>query len=249
MTHLDMVNRILVRLREDTVTAITDNDYSKLVGEFVADAYDEVLDEHSWECLRHQINVSLVAGRNTYNLSALVANGGDIPNTEQILKKDSELQWLENTPQVWMYDDTNDTASMAIAWVTPEAMREAYSANRTLTAVEPYYFTIYPVQSGGATTLQLEVYPFPQNSRILTMEFWTRPDRLTITGTTDTTQIAIPDRPVMQLALMYAINERGEEMGEPGNLAEKRYISALSTAIDKDIGAYSRGDRYEWSRD
>ena len=35
-THLELVNRVLRRLREDTVTGITDNDYSELIAEFVA---------------------------------------------------------------------------------------------------------------------------------------------------------------------------------------------------------------------
>ena len=38
MTYLQLVNRVLRKLREDEVTIVNENDYSKLVGDFVNDA-------------------------------------------------------------------------------------------------------------------------------------------------------------------------------------------------------------------
>ena len=38
MTYLNLVNNVLRRLREDEVSSVTDNTYSKMVGDFVNDA-------------------------------------------------------------------------------------------------------------------------------------------------------------------------------------------------------------------
>ena len=38
MTYLDIVNNVLRRLREDTVTTVTNDTYSTMVGDFVNDA-------------------------------------------------------------------------------------------------------------------------------------------------------------------------------------------------------------------
>lgn len=42
MTFLQLVNKVLVRLREDTVSSVDENSYSQLIGEFVNDAVKEV---------------------------------------------------------------------------------------------------------------------------------------------------------------------------------------------------------------
>ena len=47
MTYLNLVNGVLRRLREDEVTSVTANTYSKMVSDFVNDAKDLV--ETSWD--------------------------------------------------------------------------------------------------------------------------------------------------------------------------------------------------------
>jgi len=42
MTYLDIVNKVLIRLREDEVSAVSQTAYSKLIGEFVNDALRQV---------------------------------------------------------------------------------------------------------------------------------------------------------------------------------------------------------------
>jgi hypothetical protein len=79
--------------------------------------------------------------------------------------------------------------------------------------------------------------------------FWTPAPQLAVDGTTDATEVLLPDRPIFLLALMTALNERGEEIGEPGNLAERKFVNALSAAIERDIQAAGKAERYEWRRD
>ena len=45
MTYLDIVNNVLRRLREDTVSDITETPYSTMVGDFVNDAKKEGIDK------------------------------------------------------------------------------------------------------------------------------------------------------------------------------------------------------------
>ena len=58
MTYLEAVNDVLVRLREQEVTAVTDNAYSKLIGKFVNDAKRQVEDAYNWNALTETLTVT-----------------------------------------------------------------------------------------------------------------------------------------------------------------------------------------------
>lgn len=251
-TQLQMVNRLLRRLREDTVTGTTDNTYSQLLAEIVADCYEEVLDEHKWEGLKHLVHVDISAGTVEYRLDAKVNNGGNIRNSDgRVPTVDSELLFFNgDMPEVYMYDDDNDDSPSPLTFLSPEAFRYQKSLDRDSTETEPYYFTIFrKADATNGRRLFMEIYPSPTASRVIELMFWTKPARLASDGTTDNVNFLIPERPVFQLAYMYALNERGEELGEPGNLAERRYIESLAAETEKEIDAYIRADRYEWRRD
>lgn len=250
-TYLQVVNDVLRRLREDTVTSTTDNDYAELVGQLVSDAYKDVQDQHIWESLKHTVNITLNAGDREYLLSEVIGGGGDVPNTERACRHDSELLWDElgrNCPQVWLLDSGSDTTGMPIAYVAPEEMAVLYNGDTAQTAADPMYFTVYQraFTDDQDPDLILEVYPAPTVSRVLRMRFWTVADELTPDGTADSKRLRVPDRPVYLLALMYALNERGEEIGEPGNVAEMNYLKALAAAMEKDINMAQRSGRYDW---
>jgi hypothetical protein len=57
-TYLQAVNDVLVRLREDEVTAVTDTRYSKLIGKFVNDALRQVEDAYNWNALSETLTVT-----------------------------------------------------------------------------------------------------------------------------------------------------------------------------------------------
>ena len=62
MTYLDLINGVLRRLREDTVTTANETDYSQLVGEFVNDAKKQVELAHKWSALRTTVTLSTNVG-------------------------------------------------------------------------------------------------------------------------------------------------------------------------------------------
>ena len=62
MNYLESVNNVLVRLREDEVTAPTDTPYSKLISTFVNDAKRFVEDSFQWNVLTETLTVTTQDG-------------------------------------------------------------------------------------------------------------------------------------------------------------------------------------------
>jgi hypothetical protein len=68
-TYLELVNDVLVRLREPTVASVTANEYSSLIGKLVNDAKREVEDAWDWEVLKNTFTVSTSANTVSYTLT------------------------------------------------------------------------------------------------------------------------------------------------------------------------------------
>ena len=69
MTYLEIVNKVLIRMREGTVTTVAASEYSQLIGEFVQQALSEVEDVRDWIQLRGTIQVPTVSGAYSYVLT------------------------------------------------------------------------------------------------------------------------------------------------------------------------------------
>jgi hypothetical protein len=69
MTYLELVNDVLIRLREPTVTTVTLNSYSTLIGKFVNDAKRQVEDAYAWNVLGTTITLSTTSGTYEYALT------------------------------------------------------------------------------------------------------------------------------------------------------------------------------------
>ena len=68
MTYLELVNSVLVRLREEQVATVNESDYSAMVGAFVNDAKRLVEDAWDWTALRDTYSFDTVQGTSTYVL-------------------------------------------------------------------------------------------------------------------------------------------------------------------------------------
>lgn len=71
MTFLELVNDVLIRLREPTVTTVALNSYSTLIGRFVNDAKRQIEDAFSWNVLGQTVTVTTVAGTYVYSLTGV----------------------------------------------------------------------------------------------------------------------------------------------------------------------------------
>lgn len=69
MTYLELVNAVLTRLREPTVSTVTLSSYSSLIGKFVNDAKRQVEDAYDWNILGQELTVTTVANTYIYALT------------------------------------------------------------------------------------------------------------------------------------------------------------------------------------
>lgn len=68
-TYLQVVNKVLTRLRESTVATVTENSYSTLIGSLVNKVKTEIEDAWQWHSLRDTYDVTCVVGTSTYVLT------------------------------------------------------------------------------------------------------------------------------------------------------------------------------------
>ena len=69
MTYLELINDVLVRLRETTVSTTTETSYSTLIGKFVNDAKRQIEDAFSWNALGQTITVTTASSTAAYSLT------------------------------------------------------------------------------------------------------------------------------------------------------------------------------------
>ena len=69
MTYLQLINDVLVRLRETEVSTNTATDYSKLIGRFVNDAKRQIEDAFSWNVLGQTVTITTTPGTYIYSLT------------------------------------------------------------------------------------------------------------------------------------------------------------------------------------
>ena len=105
-TYLTLVNSVLKRLREKTVTSISQNQYSQLIGEFVNDAKREVEDAWNWDALRSTYSFNTISGTVSYTITGSGSKA-------RILSayNDTEDWFLEYRPSIY-FDEMlllNDT--------------------------------------------------------------------------------------------------------------------------------------------
>jgi hypothetical protein len=69
MTYLELVNDVLVRLRETAVSTVSETSYSALIGKFVNDAKRQIEDAYAWNVLGTTITLSTTSGTYSYALT------------------------------------------------------------------------------------------------------------------------------------------------------------------------------------
>lgn len=249
-TQLTLVNNVLRRLREDTVTSVADNAYAQLIAIFINDGIREVTEAYDWKTLNHLVEVTVASGTSNYDLTALVSGGGNVENTGRVTNNSSVLKWDDgsNCPIAFWYDSsatTEDGDQMYL--ITEEDRKRRYLQDLDETNNYPFHFSLTLAAAGDG--YELNLWPEPSQNGYLRLEFNTPQAELAIDGTDDATSIIVPNAPVEAYATMIASNERGEEIGEPGGLLERRYQSVLGGAIEAAMSADGRTNRYESWRD
>jgi hypothetical protein len=71
MTYLELVNDVLIRLRESSVSTVGETAYSALIGKFVNDAKRQIEDSYNWNVLGQTITVTTTSGTSSYALTGV----------------------------------------------------------------------------------------------------------------------------------------------------------------------------------
>jgi len=159
-TYLNLVNDVLVRLREPSVATVTENEYSTLIGKLVNDAKREVEDSWDWECLKTTYSISTVV--NTYSYS--LTGAGTRSRILQVAN-DTRDWFMEYRPTAWF------TQNLIL---NPQPL-----------SASPEYYNVNGVDSSG--DIIIDVYPKP--SAIETLRFDVFKPENELTGSTDVTKL------------------------------------------------------------
>lgn len=68
MTYLELINNVLIRLRETQVSSSNETTYSSLIGLFVNDAKRQIEDAYGWNVLGQTITVATTSSVYSYSL-------------------------------------------------------------------------------------------------------------------------------------------------------------------------------------
>lgn len=71
MTYLELINDVLIRLRESTVASNSETSYSTLIGKFVNDAKRQIEDAYAWNALGQTLTFNTVSGTYIYSMTGI----------------------------------------------------------------------------------------------------------------------------------------------------------------------------------
>ena len=133
MTYLELVNNVLLRLRERQVGTVNENAYSQLIGQFVNDAVQEVEQAWDWSSLRTTLSATTSSGVFSYELNT-AGTAFEILNV------------------------INDTSNDFMEYRTSTQFDDWY-LNSTPASGSPKYYSWNGVANDGDT--QVDIYPKP----------------------------------------------------------------------------------------
>ena len=150
MTYLQLVNNVLKRLRERTVSTVEENTYSTLISMFINDAKQEVEQSWDWSALRTTLTATTTAGAFAYELTG----AGD---------------------NMKMLDVVNDTSNAFMTYKTASDFNNYY-LNSNPTQGSPRYYSFNGIDNNGDTIV--EIFPPPDGTYLIRFNLINRQDDL-----------------------------------------------------------------------
>ena len=210
MTYLQLVNKVLRRLRESETTTVQGsgnvNVYPRLIGDFINEAKSQVEAAWDWSALR--TTLTLTTTTNTFNY---------------------ELNGSQNNFKV--LDVWNDTSDIEMQYKDARWFNQEFLLADPQKGI-PAFYNFNGVSADGDT--QVDIYPIPDKAYALRFNVTLRNAELSA----DTDKLVIPYRPVMLLATAMAIEERGEDGGQQSINAYSAAQSALADEIALDAARH-----------
>ena len=212
MTYLELVNDVLVRLREEEVGSVNETAYSKMIGRFIRDAQRQVEDAYDWNALSQTLTMVTVA--NLFN-GVLVGSG----------------------QRFRVIDVINDSQDWPMKYLSTIEMNRLFTASGTVKTGSPEYYNFNGVNSSGDT--QVDIYPVPDGVYTIRFNIIQPQDPIGTHPTLgDNDTLLVPAEPVIFLAYAKAIAERGEDGGLGSSEAFALYKESLADAIAIESNRY-----------
>jgi len=211
MTFRELINEVLIRLREETITAdwtgdinnaVTLTGYQKVVGSLINDSKRSVESYHDWLNLRETVSITTVDGQKNYNL----LSGQEIK----------------------VIDVVNQSKGNNLVQVSRQYMNSVKYP--TEASGDPQYYAF----SGSDTSnnLKVDLTPIPNEENIISFDLVKYQDELK----SATTVMKVPTNPVVLGAWARAISERGEDGGTQSGIVGMEMKESLNQAIILDSG-------------
>jgi len=210
MTYLDIVNKVLRRLRETEATTVQGtgniNAYTRLIGDYVNEAKAQLETSYDWSALRDTL--TLTTANNTFNYVLVGAE-----NSFKTL------------------DVFNDTSKLEMRYQTSNWFNQQFLPDAPSKGA-PYYYNYNGVDANGDS--QVDIFPIPDGVYTLRFNVTKRNPDLSA----DTDRVVIPTRPIILLAVAMAIEERGEDGGQQSVNAYMMAQSAAADEIALDAARH-----------
>lgn len=133
MNYLELVNDVLIRLREPEASSVSDNAYVKLISKYVNDSKRQVEDSYNWNALSETLSATTTADVFNY---VLVGTGQRFRVIDVL--NDTSNRVLRNAPTSWMNEMFLITSPMKGS---------------------PEYYNFNGTNSNGDT--QVDLFPIP----------------------------------------------------------------------------------------
>ena len=210
MTYLELVNKVLRRLRESEVDTVqgtgNSNSYARLIGDFVNEAKSQVEVAWDWSALRSTLTLTTTPNVFNYELN----------NSQNNFKV---LHVLNDTSNIEMKYQTGKWFDTEFLMADPQ---------RGI----PAFYNFNGVSVDGDT--QVDIYPIPD--AVYDIRFNVTQRNLELTE--DAQSVVLPTRPIILLATAMAIEERGEDGGQQSINAYAAAQSAMADEIAMDAARH-----------
>ena len=211
MTFRELINEVLIRLREDTIAtdwsgnindSTTITDYQKVIGSLINDSKSNIEAYHDWLVLRETVDVSTVVDTRNYNLSS-----GQEIKVIDVMNQDQGThlnQVSRQTMNTFRYPTENSG--------------------------DPVYYAFNGADSSN--NLKIDFEPKPDKVHTISFDIVKPQGELKLAATV----LKIPQKVVVLGAWARAVSERGEDGGTQSGIISEEFKVSLNQSIILDTG-------------
>ncbi|MEO1943258.1 MAG: hypothetical protein ABGY11_03065 [Candidatus Thioglobus sp.] len=211
MTFRELINEVLIRLREDTIAtdwsgnindSTTVTDYQKVIGSLINDSKRNIEMYHDWLVLRETVDIATVSGTRNYNLSS--------------------------GQEIKIIDVINQSTGANLVQVSRQYINSTLYPSEN--SGEPLYYAFNGADSSN--NLKVDLEPKPNSVQTISFDMVKYQDELK----TASTVVKIPEKLVIIGTWMRAVAERGEDGGTQSTVIAMEYKEILNQSIMIDSG-------------